>query len=105
MHFSGHFLQTLQDISNDHSQTDAKDGYEALDFLNSLVQGSHESHEHESHHHGDIEDVDFNFVKNEETENKGIFNGKWLTVSPYAYFLILELSNMFDQFQNDFKEG
>ena len=76
MHFSGHFLQTLQDISNDHSQTDAKDGYEALDFLNKLVQGSEESHEHESHHHGDIEDVDFNFVKNEETENKGIFNGK-----------------------------
>ena len=36
---------------------------------------------HESHHHGDIEDVDFDLVRNEETENKVIFNGKGLTVT------------------------
>ena len=86
---SGHILQTLQDLSNDHSQLDPINGYEALDYLNELVQNSRAPHEHESHHHGNIEDVDFNLVRNEETENKGIFNGKGLIVSPYAYFFYL----------------
>ena len=81
---SGHILETLQDLSNDHSRSDAINGYEALDFLNELVQSSRSSHEHESHRHGDIADVDFNLVKNEETEIKGIFNGKGHTVSPYT---------------------
>ena len=34
-----------------------------------------------------IEDIDFKIVRNEETENQGIFNGKGLTVSSFAYFL------------------
>ena len=73
--FSGHILQILQDLSNDHSQLDPINGYEALDYLNELVQSSQAPHEHESHHH-DIEDVDFDLVRNEETENKSIFNGE-----------------------------
>ena len=84
---SGHFLETLQNLSNDYSQSDPINGYEALDYLHELVESSRDSHEHESHHHGAIEDIDFKIVRNEETEHQGIFNGKGLTVSPYAYFL------------------
>ena len=73
LHFSEHFLQTLQEISNDHSQSAAKNGYEAIDFINALVQSSRESHEHETHHHGGIGDVD---IKNEENQNQHVFNGK-----------------------------
>ena len=98
---SGHILQTLQDLSNDHSQLDPINGYEALDYLNELVQNSRAPHEHESHHHGNIEDVDFNLVRNEETENKGIFNGKGLTVTTYFQTIHSELANIFDEFQND----
>ena len=57
--------------------------------MNELVQSSRDSHEHESHHHGAIEDIDFKFVRDEETKDKGIFNGKGLIVSPYAYFFYL----------------
>ena len=78
---SGHIFQTLHDLSNDHSQSDAINGYEALEFLSELGQSSWALHDHESHHHGDIEDVDFDLVRNEETENKVIFNGKGLTVT------------------------
>lgn len=46
---SGHILRTLQDLSYDHSQSDAINGYEALDCLNELVQSSQAPHEHESH--------------------------------------------------------
>ena len=98
---SGHILQTLQDLSNDHSQLDPINGYEALDYLNELVQSSRAPHEHESHHHGNIEDVDFNLVRNEETENKGIFNGKGLTVTTYFQTIHSELANIFNEFQND----
>ena len=102
---SGHILQTLQDLSNDHSQLDPINGYEALDYLNELVQNSRAPHEHESHHHGNIEDVDFNLVRNEETENKGIFNGKGLQWLLTTYFVTIhsELANIFDEFQNDMR--
>ena len=70
LHFSEHFLQTLQEISNDHSQSAAKNGYEAIDFINALVQNSRDSH---GHHHGGVGDVD---IKNEENQNQHVFNGK-----------------------------
>ena len=73
MNFSGHFLQTLQDISNDHSQSAAQNGYEAIDFINALVQSSRDSHEHESHHHGGVGDVD---IKNEENQNQHVFDSE-----------------------------
>ena len=72
-YFSEHFLQTLQEISNDHSQSAAKNGYEAIDFINALVQSSRDSHEHETHLHGGVGDVD---IKNEENQNQHVFNGK-----------------------------
>ena len=77
LHFSGNFLQTLQEISNDHSQSAAKNGFEAIDFINAFVQSSRDSHGHETHHHGGVGDVD---IKNEENQNQHVFNGKSMVI-------------------------